>query len=284
MWINVKRKKQECLDVTTHIAGATNIKTVCITDKENKHLIRQYFCSKWDCTLDQAAMVDSQLNKIQDNIHVQYKPWRGMIYNEWIDTEWWAWLGEHPQMASQGTPDVNRLADADQVIGDFKGLWPWQSVDNFDMITISEWDYPNIYLRGQFTAFKLNDKLDNIWLEYPPLSRPEKLYTLPCCVPDEFEYSVLYSNVLKDVNWMLIPRGLGADKFGRNKLVYHRGKAFYVPSDMRRRDIAMLFHPKYALEAEPLFAAAEEFDPKKYAVPVREVRRSSCDVSLSEIG
>ena len=76
-------------------------------------------------------MVDEELRKIADPIHVQFKPWRGSIYKRFIDpdTRWWAWV------------------DSDIVLGDFKALWPWIVVDNFDVVTISEWDYGNIYLR-----------------------------------------------------------------------------------------------------------------------------------------
>jgi hypothetical protein len=140
------------------------------------------------------------------------------------------------------------------------------------VVTISEWDYGNIYLRGQFTAFQLNDKLDNIWLTYEPLSKPEKLYKLPHGAVDEFAYSVLYSNTFTDLNWMLIPRALGADKFGRNKPISHGKKGFYVPTDMTRLDASLLFDTRYATVSEPIFAAAEPFNPKLWAVPLRELK------------
>lgn len=141
------------------------------------------------------------------------------------------------------------------------------------MITISEWDIGNIYLRGQFTAFQTsNPKTDKIWTKYPPLSCPSSLKTLPHGPLDEFEYSVLYSNTLKDdVNWLLIPRLLGADKFGGNKLVSNGKRAFYVPADMRRRDVTMTLDERYNPKGEVGFAAVEAFDPEKWAVPVKEV-------------
>lgn len=253
LWINVLRHSEECLDISGIVEGASNINTLCITDHENKRMIRDYFCGKWECSAEQVAHVDAHLTRREDKIHVEFKPWRGMIYREHIHTEWWAWI------------------DTDQVIGDFRAIWPWKTVDFFDFVTISEWDYGNIYLRGQFTAFRLSDKMDNVWLSYPPLSAPEHLHKLPHGVPDEFEYSVLYSNVFKNLNWILLPRALGADKFGRNKVVFHNKKAYYVPSDMRRRDIALLFSPRFAIKSEPLFAPVNDFNPKEYAVPVREV-------------
>lgn len=161
LWINVKRKSDQCLDVSPYVKGATNIKTVCITDAENKAMIRDYFCKGWKCTPEQVALVDAHLKDRRDGIHVEFKPWRGGIYKKWIKTSWWAWI------------------DTDQIIGDFKAMWPWNEVDNFDMITISEWDAGNIYLRGQFTAFKDNEKMNKIWLDYEPLKKPENLHSLP---------------------------------------------------------------------------------------------------------
>lgn len=256
LFINVLRRGDKCLDVDRLVRGASNIRVECIEDAEDKAMIRNYFCGKWDCTREQKALVDETLRDIQDPIHVQFKPWRGMIYRQWLaeDAKWWAWI------------------DTDTVLGDFKALWPWQSIDAFDVVTISEWDYGNIYLRGQFTAFQLSGKLDDIWLEYEPLKKPENLQKLPRGAVDEFAYSVLYSNTFTDVNWILIPRALGADKFGRNKLISHRSKAFYVPSSMTRLDTALLFDARYAPASRPIFGADEAFDPKLWAVSLRELR------------
>lgn len=74
-----------------------------------------------------------------------------------------------------------------------------------------------------------------------------------------------------DVNWLLIPRLLGADKFGGNKLVSNGKRVFYVPVDMRRRDVTMTLDERYNPKGEVGFAAVEAFDPKKWAVPVKEV-------------
>lgn len=131
LFINVLRKSDRCLDVRHLVKGASNIRVECIDDAEDKRLIREYFCGKWDCSREQSALVDEELRKIADPIHVQFKPWRGSIYKRFIDpdTRWWAWV------------------DSDIVLGDFKALWPWTVMDNFDVVTISEWDYGNIYLR-----------------------------------------------------------------------------------------------------------------------------------------
>lgn len=165
--------------------------------------------------------------------------------------------------------------DADQLIGNFKDIWPWHVIDNFDVATISEWDIGNIYLRGQFTAFQLsNPKTDTIWLKYPPLSSPESLPTLGHGPLDEFDYSVFYSNTLNsEINWILLPRILGADKFGSNKLISNGKRVFYIPEDMKRRDISILLlnEERSNPKTEPAFAAVEEFDVEKWAVPVREV-------------
>lgn len=176
-------------------------------------------------------------------------------------------------------PCENRT-DADQLVGNFKDLWPWHVVDNFDVITLSEWDIGNIYLRGQFTAFQVsNARTDNLWTKYPPLASPSSLKTLGHGPLDEFEYSVFYSNTLKEeINWLLIPRALGADKFGANKVVSNGKRAYYVPQDMRRRDVAMLLDDRYAPKAEPAFAPVEAFDPERWAVPVREVGPSSSSI------
>lgn len=255
LFINVLRHGSTCLEVSSFVEDASNIRVECITDQEDKVLIRDYFCQgAWQCTPEQVAEVDKHLKERVDPIHVEFKPWRGGIYKQFIETEWWAWL------------------DADQIIGDFRNLWPWQTVDNFDVVTISEWDYGNIYLRGQFTAFKQSEKLEQTWLDYEPLSAPEKLHLLPSGAVDEFEYSVLYSNLFTNLNWILIPRALGADKFGRNKVISHGRKAYYVPSGMTRNDMSLLFHPKHQPISEPIFAAHEPFDPELWSVPLRELR------------
>lgn len=109
-------------------------------------------------------------------------------------------------------------------------------------------------------------------MKYKPLSSPENLHLLGHGPLDEFEYSVLYSNIFKDdINWLLIPRLLGADKFGANKLISNGKRSFYVPNDMRRRDITLLLDDRFTPIAEPGFAMVNEFDPEKWAVPVREV-------------
>lgn len=90
-------------------------------------------------------------------------------------------------------------------------------------------------------------------------------------VPDEFEYSVLYSNIFKSVNWVMFPRVLGADKFGANKVVSHGKKSYYVPAEMSHREIAMLFDTRHTLPSEPVFGVVNSFDPERYGVPLREV-------------
>lgn len=163
--------------------------------------------------------------------------------------------------------------DADQIIGNFKDLWPWKTMNNFDIITISEWDIGNLYLRGQFTAFRSSTtKMNNIWKKYLPLSKPENLNLLGHGPLDEFDYSVFYSNTLKEeINWILIPRLLGADKFGVNKLISNGKNNFYVPNDMRRRDITILLDDRFRPKSEPGFGMVNQFNPDKWAVPVREV-------------
>jgi hypothetical protein len=80
----------------------------------------------------------------------------------------------------------------------------------------------------------------------------------------------------------LIPRALGADKFGRNKPVYgggsKRNRAFYVPEEMRRRDVTMLLDERWIPKPERSFAAVNPFDPEKWAVPAREVS-AHCSVT-----
>lgn len=294
------------------------LRTICISDREDKRLISDYLCDAWQCTEDQVELVDKHLETRKDPIHCEFKPLRGGIYKQWVKTKWWAWAGEsweyilsfsfgcgvppsgmgniftdldislfplfplvtmHDDMpASIGqtnNPPTQSYTDADQLVGNFKSLWPWSTIDNFDVATISEWDIGNIYLRGQFTAFKTSPKMDKIWMKYPPLSSPEKLHTLGHGPLDEFDYSVFYSNSLKnDIDWILIPRLLGADKFGVNKIISNGHKMFYVPNDMRRRDITILLDDRFTPKSQAGFAPVEAFDPEKWAVPVREVSYS----------
>lgn len=164
-----------------------------------------------------------------------------------------------------------------QVIGDFAAIWPWDIVDKFDFITVVEATWQTMYLRGQLTAFKFSEKMDHVWLDYEPLSRPENVHKLPRGSPDEWEYSDLYLNKFKSLDWIMLPRAMGRDSFGKNKLVMNGKKAFYVPTDMSRRDITLLFDPAYTPKSEPLFAAVEAFDPVKNAVPIKEIKKTNGD-------
>jgi hypothetical protein len=79
LFINVLRRGDQCLDVRYLVKGATNIRVECIDDNEDKRMIREYFCGKWDCSREQVALVDEELKSRADPIHVIFKPWRGQV-------------------------------------------------------------------------------------------------------------------------------------------------------------------------------------------------------------
>lgn len=75
----------------------------------------------------------------------------------------------------------------------------------------------------------------------------------------------------------MVGRVLGADRFGKNKLVMHGKKAFYVPFDMPRSDIVLLFQEGFTPTSQPILAPVEDFDPQKYGVPLRELEKDKGD-------
>lgn len=73
LWINRKKQKDACLDVSEYVRGTTNIKTVCLTDWENKQLLAEYLCDLWDCSEEQRKGVDDHLRQRWDGINVDFK-------------------------------------------------------------------------------------------------------------------------------------------------------------------------------------------------------------------
>lgn len=73
---------------------------------------------------------------------------------------------------------------------------------------------------------------------------------------------------------MSIPRALGNDRFEKNKLVMHGKKTFWVPFDMPRSDIALLFQPDTGPKSDALLAAVEPFDVERNAVPLHTLKQN----------
>lgn len=79
---------------------ASNIKHLCVTEKENDELYRAFICKGWKHGCDASAdrKIMAHLEKIReepkrnhDEIFNTFKPWRGLVYKDWLRTTWWAW-------------------------------------------------------------------------------------------------------------------------------------------------------------------------------------------------
>lgn len=73
LFINVRRKSDRCLNVEHLTRDATNIRVECIDNAQDKRMIREWLCGKWDCSREQQALVDEELSKKADPIHVGFK-------------------------------------------------------------------------------------------------------------------------------------------------------------------------------------------------------------------
>lgn len=219
---------------------ASNIKHLCVTEKENDELYRKFICSGWKegCDRGANAKIMAHLEKIReepkrnhDEIFNTFKPWRGLVYKEWLRTTWWAW------------------ADADQLIGNFDHLLPKDIMNNFDMVlTTGVAQGPKaLFMCGQMTFFKNNEKMARMPFRYKALSSIEHFELLK---PgdhgrglDEGEYSDMYLNKLPEVDVLRIPDVQGMEPgFGDRRVILADGHILNAFREVSRADIQAWFN------------------------------------------
>ncbi|GAA99386.1 uncharacterized protein L969DRAFT_93845 [Mixia osmundae IAM 14324] len=210
-----------CADITEWTDVHTHIRQLCITREQKIQRVVEFLCRHWSCqpSVREQVLAQVQEKDKRDDRHIIYKPWLGLIFREHVKTAWWAW------------------ADLDVRIGHFDELWP-DIPDDVDIVTVSKSDKAGLWMAGQFTAFRLSDKADTLAFDYPPLSSPDTLQSLPTDFVDETSHSVWYLKEDSRWNWLVLRNSFSLDpKVDTHRLTYARGETLAVPQSVSRAQL-----------------------------------------------
>lgn len=96
LWVNVIEKENgSCADVSKWVDGAKNVRTLCLTRHEVWEMSADWLCSKndgWACTTEDRDLVVGNLTWRPDGLNCQFKPFRGLIFEKYLRTDWYAWI------------------------------------------------------------------------------------------------------------------------------------------------------------------------------------------------
>lgn len=173
-----------------------NVRVICMKDAELYDLYTDYLCNRWNCTAIVREKVHKELEIRQDYRNTEWKPLYGSIFEKY--------LAPHRYAA---------WTDIDQMLGDFSKLPSYAFDGTFDLVTfdIGGQEKNNVYLRGQFTAFRRSLEIDNIWTGFHGLESPASFVKhYPRGNLDERFTSVQYMSH-PAVNWIQFSGGIGGD-------------------------------------------------------------------------